>query len=144
MHDQNGKALVVNDDVFCYAYRMGTVVGPCKLSANSVRIEFNGDVKSVPSTELLKVRSWKDLCQQAVDIQNGSNIVGLAQSFANVTREVKYRMDKDGVRTDAPTINNHPVIVLWSNKFSSLSMSDSAERFSSAYTWACDIIGYNK
>lgn len=127
MFDVNHKQLFAGDDVYCYGY------GLCKVGNNNISIiDSTGESRLVPTDKLTKVRTWKELAKEALEIQDACNIVGLAQAFANVAKEVRYRLDPS-----TQAVNTHPVIVLWISKLSSLS-DPSGLAFTKAYDWAKD------
>lgn len=145
MHDINGKALHIGNTIHTYAYGM-LLIKDIKEEHNPDKggalIECIGVGRGGGSIELrtheqkvTKVRTWKELATEALQVQDASNLVGVVQSFALIIREVSYRLDSEG-KGGSTNVWQHPVCVLYSNKISSLTSSDSVTLFGNAMNWA--------
>lgn len=84
------------------------------------------------------MRTMKELCQQAINIQDASNLSGVVHAFASSITELRtLLMQQDGFNTSR--LNQHPVCVLYSSKIASLTGSEtnyneeSGNTFSEAY-----------
>ena len=82
-------------------------------------------------------KALRRLAQNALNVQNASNLVGLAQGFCEALQELRELENLD----DA-ALSNHPVTLAWVDKLASvtgtqcLSVADTTdvfERLSSAY-----------
>lgn len=126
MHDKNGKSLKVGDDIVTYMHGLMTITnigtqsdGSEYLTASTCEGALCGYDQSVCTVEVQKVRTWKELAQEALDVQNASNLSGVSKSFAEVVREVRTRLEvesKGGNRE----LHSHPIIQLWADKIASL------------------------
>jgi hypothetical protein len=67
-----------------------------------------------------KIRSRKELAQEALSIASASNLCGLAQSFARVMRD----LGEYTAGTEAR--NQHPIALVWSDKIASLTGTQSS------------------
>jgi hypothetical protein len=57
----------------------------------------------------------KELCQEAIDVQNACNGIALVNSLSRVMGNLREL----GVR-DTVELNSHPVVILWLDKLTSL------------------------
>lgn len=76
------------------------------------------------------MKTLADLYQEAIDIQNASNLSGIVHSFSRAM--TRLRELENG--KDTAFYNRHPIAVLYSSKIASL--TDSDDGFVSAYA-AC-------
>jgi hypothetical protein len=60
----------------------------------------------------------KKLYQEALDIQDGSNLGGLVHRFNEVVSELQEEMHRSGYSTS--WVNRHPIITLWLDKLCDL------------------------
>lgn len=72
-------------------------------------------IEETPPPQIDKHAKLKALAKEALEIQDASNLCGLAQRFAKVNKELRECYDGG---TDA--WNQHPIIILWLDKFNSL------------------------
>ena len=145
MHDVNGKALHLGDTIHSYAYG-SLIIKEIKEEHNPDKggalIECIGVARGGGSIEVrthegkvTKVRTWKELAEEAVMVQDASNLVAVIGSFARTVQEVRYRLESEG-KHGSTDVWQHPVCVLYSNKISSLTSSDSVTLFGNALKWA--------
>jgi hypothetical protein len=71
--------------------------------------------------ESRKPRTMAQLAQEAIDIQNACNIMGISKSFAKVVQEVRDLIEVDRKKnpvsfTRHENVNSHPVVRLWASK----------------------------
>jgi len=78
-------------------------------------------------------RSLKDLAQEAYNIQDAVNTVGLVQSWAKSSRRLQSILGTN--------VNTHPITILWIDKLASLAgIQDLGwETVSRAYDWLREI-----
>jgi hypothetical protein len=79
-------------------------------------------------------RTMRELAQEAIDIQNACNGIGVAQGFARSMLELHELLNK----TQYVRVSDHPVWCLWVSKLhdmGSMGLSDT-ERYGAAYS-AC-------
>lgn len=145
MHDVNGKALHIGDTIHSYAYGM-LIIKDIKEEHNPDKegalIECIGVARGGGSIMLrthadkvTKVRTWKELAAEAVQVQDASNLVAVVGTFGRTIQEVKYRLESEG-KLGSADVWQHPVCVLFSNKISSMTSSDSVTLFGNALNWA--------
>ena len=60
---------------------------------------------------------FKKLCQEAIDIQNASNLVGLSRRFAEVMIEVNELIGDMGTHA----VNTTAIVQMWTTKMADLS-----------------------
>jgi hypothetical protein len=87
------------------------------------------------------MRTLQELAQEAIDIQNACNPLGLTKSFAEVTQELWVALDFLKLPRDTESIRTHPIVRLWASKLHDLvgmGLSDT-ERYGEAYH-ACQSI----
>lgn len=89
----------------------------------------------IKEDDVILVRTWKQLADDAISVQSACNLSGVAISFARVIREVRARLRSEG-KTDTDTINCHPICILWVDKMRSLTDYMGEGKFASAYNWA--------
>lgn len=146
MHDVQGKTLHIGNEVFSYGF------GLCKIVAvkdednaekqGALVVIQNKDGKTFEARThaayMKKVRTWKELAQLALDVQNASSLSGVVHSFSDVVSEVRARLEGEGKQSTS-NINNHPVCVLFSDKIGSLTNSQTTRACTKAYDWAYDV-----
>jgi len=89
-------------------------------------------------TEPMRVRTMRDLAQEALDVQDACNLSGVVHSWSRAITDLRALLeDEKGFSTQK--LNTHPVNVLFASKVDSLVgyMSDST-LFGHAYEWAKD------
>lgn len=142
MHDSNGKALFVGDQVFT-GYRYGLVTvrsieGDYMVASkpDEAGCGFGHDQKTFSESfpESYKVRTWKEMGAEAIAIQDACNLSGIAISFAQVVLEVLRRLEAEG-QGGRGNVAQHPVITMWMSKIVSLTRYDDGLMFSRAYDW---------
>lgn len=82
------------------------------------------------------MRTIKDLAREAIESQSACNLSGVVHTFSRVMTDLRLIAQAEGWET-TEKINNHPVAILWSSKIASLTNSE--DKFSQAYAWACDL-----
>lgn len=80
--------------------------------------------------------SLRQLAQQAIDIQDASNLSGLAKAWGEVQTQLREIMPSIGTRE----LNKHPINKMWAYKLYSLACGEpfyheEMDTFSAAYTW---------
>lgn len=87
------------------------------------------------------MKSMKDLAQQALDVQNASNLSGVVAAFREVMIELWEHARVEGHGTD--WVNTHPIAKLWSDKVAHLTGTQAIgnDAVTAAYAWANDIVG---
>ncbi len=144
MHDINGKVLHIGDDVTCSAF------GFCRIT--DVIEEDNGDregaLVSLTAANgnkvscrillgtLVKVRTWKEMAEEGLAVQDACNLSGVVHSFSRIITEVRNRLEAEG-KGGTHNVNTHPVCVIFANKIASLTGQNGSD-FSEAYRWALD------
>ena len=99
-------------------------------------------VSYLQEEESIIMRTIKELAQEAIDVQSGCNLTGIAYSFAEALKDLRVIARAEGWES-TDKLNRHPICVLWSSKIASLTYSDSSTEFSQAYQWAkttCNIV----
>jgi hypothetical protein len=82
------------------------------------------------------MKTMQELYQSALDVQNACNLSGVLYTFANVVAELRTHLHHEvGTNFSTSMLNTHPIVVLFSNKITSLSNSEDA--FASAYNHCC-------
>lgn len=137
MHDKNGRTLKVGDQVRWIRsdslLTIQKIDGEC-LTTDPDNKGVHGEISA---REVEKVRTWKELAQEAIDVQNASNLSGVARSFAQVVSEVRIRIEHEGSKTETKEgYNRHPIIQLWSDKIASLTGTQFDWSATKAYDWA--------
>lgn len=85
-------------------------------------------MKTGKIAEGLSPREYK----RAIDVQDACNLSGVVHDFSNMMTRVWVEARKEeGRGTD--WVNTHPIVILYSNKISSLCGSENSEQFSMAY-----------
>lgn len=85
------------------------------------------------------MRTMQELCKEVLDVQNASNLSGVVHAFSRAMTDLRTLLENEpGFNTE--TINQHPVSILYSDKITSLTHSDTAA-FSKAYEFCCKEAG---
>jgi hypothetical protein len=84
-------------------------------------------------------RSIPVLAQEAIDIQDACNLLGLSKGFAKAMQELKDELERLKQYTGTDQINTHPITVLWTNKLSNLSEGSTLSDFGLAYHTCCEL-----
>ena len=80
------------------------------------------------------MRTMKDLCQEALDVQDACNLSGVVHSFSRTITELRTLVEQEpGFSTDK--LNRHPVCVMFSSKIASLTGSEGYTNFKEAYAF---------
>lgn len=74
-------------------------------------------------------RTIKELCSEALAVQDACNLSGVVHSFSRVMTDLRANLPNAG--TEA--INRHAVSVLFASKIASLTGSEFSDAFSVAY-----------
>ena len=75
------------------------------------------------------MRTIKELCQEAVAVQDACNLSGVVHSFSRVMTDLRAALPSAGTAD----INRHPVSVMFASKIASLTYCESSSEFSNAY-----------
>lgn len=151
MHDINGKSLHIGDEIMCSDLglcRITSIIaehsnedGGALIGLVSARVKTPGEEYQVRTHQanVVKVRTWKELAELALQVQNASNLSGVVRSFSDVIKEVHIRLDAEGNGGSAQ-LHRHPVCQLFSDKIASLTGTQNATltELSKAYKWATD------
>ncbi len=86
------------------------------LNMNETREPYNSE----DLQKALQTKTLVELCQDAINIQNASNIQGLATSFPKVLKDLSNYTDD---------IRNHPVTQLWTSKLHHLANMTTLENY---------------
>ena len=79
-------------------------------------------------------RKW---AQDALDVQDASNIVGVTNSFCDMLRVMRI-----GFMVDEPGVRKHPAVILFMNKLDSMvGHVDKGLAFSDAYAECTKVAG---
>jgi len=152
MYDVNGKTLNVNDIAFTYMHGVIRILkcneehdedkGGALIEVVKMRegVWVNDEPFEIRTHEykVTKVRTWEELADEAIFIQDATNLVSIAGAFGRAAQDVSRRLDSEG-KGGMSAIWQHPVCVLFSSKLASLTSSESATIFSNAYNWAKDL-----
>lgn len=147
MHDINGKVLHVGDEVCNYA-----LFGTVKVALDEREPHMGGTLVLITTTngddvelrthehKLMKVRSWKELAQEALNVQHACNLSGVVHSFSRIISEVRARLESES-KGGTDMVNNHPVCRLFSDKVAHLTKTQmlGCLEITRAYQWAYDI-----
>lgn len=148
MHDKNGKKLSVGDDISTYMHsglltitEINTVPGgDGYLQAKNDQGGSLGYDLATCKVQVSKVRSWKEMAQEALQVQDACNLSGVVHSFSAIITEVRTRLEAEK-KGGTDRVNIHPVCVLYSDKIAHLTgtqhMGD--DKVSDAYRWAYDV-----
>jgi len=152
MHDINGKALHIGSTIHTYAYGL-LLIKDMKEEHNpdmgGALIECVGVARGGGSIELrthehkvTKVRTWKELAIEALQVQDSCNLSGVVGTFATIITEVRVRLEAEGIKS-TDKVNNHPVCRLFSDKVAHLTGTQTLgnDEVSLAYRWAYDMKG---
>lgn len=79
------------------------------------------------------MKTLKELAQEALDVQNASNLSGVVHSFSRAVTELREALliESKGSGISSDELNRHPIVILWVDKLMSLSSAN--ERAFSAY-----------
>lgn len=86
--------------------------------------------------------SLRQLAQQAIDIQDASNLSGLAKAWGEVQTQLREIMPSIGTRE----LNKHPINKLWAYKLYSLACGEPLDSFTAdqvfgeSYNWCKDLV----
>jgi hypothetical protein len=69
------------------------------------------------------MRTMKDLCKEAIDIQDACNLSGVVHGFSRTITELRRLLEQEGDFSTGK-LNQHPVCVLYSSKIASLTGSE--------------------
>lgn len=146
MHDSNGKTIHVGDEITCYAFGLCKIIG---VQAEHTKADGGTELIVIPQdkkesinirteeTQVVKVRTWKEMAQEALNVQDASNLSGVLVSFSNICREVRARLEAEN-KGGSVNLHAHPVLVLYSDKVASLTHSGEGLKYGDAYNWAKD------
>lgn len=80
-------------------------------------------------------RTLKQLAQEAIDVQDACNPLGVSKGFARALQDLRERLTMDGLPDDTPTITYHCVHQLWASKIHDLARMGLSDfnQFNDAY-----------
>lgn len=86
------------------------------------------------------MKTWKELAQRALDIQNACNLSGIVLAFADDIKDVRALLNRDG-KGDTTNINKHPVAILYSTQIAYLTGTsgigcENIKLYNEAFEWA--------
>lgn len=141
MHDKNGKPLKAGDSIYHALHGVCLIasIDNDYMMAEGKRGGFGYDQVTLIKEGVTKVRTWKELAQEAIHVQVASNLSGVVISFATIISEVRHRLESEG-KGGTDNVNNHPICRLYSDKIAHLTGTQSLgnDRVSDAYRWAYD------
>ncbi len=151
MHDINGKALHVGDEVCCYSFDgLGKIIGlqeehNQEEGGAAIIVLPQGKKESISlrthTAKVVKVPTWKDMATEALAVQDASNLSGVVNSFSSVLRAVRARLESEG-KGGSTNIHSHPVCRLYADKIAHLTGTQSFssnENIDKAYGWAHEV-----
>lgn len=92
-------------------------------------------------------RSVKELAQEALEIQNACNPLGLSKGYARALQELRWALEVEGKPNDTDAISFHAINRLWLDKLCDLARynrsggSDNMMEFIAAYDEVCRLAG---
>lgn len=88
------------------------------------------------------MKTWKELAEDALAIQDACNLSGVVISFAQVVKDVRALLEAEG-KASTQLINNHPVCRLWADKIAALTDTQMLghDNVGHAYRWAFEQVG---
>lgn len=157
MHDINGKVLHIGSEIHTFAHGLLKIVGireehendkgGALIEAESTTgtpISRSGEPLLLRTHEhkVTKVRTWKEMAEEALRIQDACNLSGVVGAFATIITEVRTRLEAEG-KGGTDNVNNHPICRLYSDKVASLTGTQTLgnDEVSLAYRWAYDTKG---
>lgn len=149
MHDINGKPLHIGSDIYSSLHGLCKIVGVREEhnpDQGGACIEVNsytrggGIILRTHEHKVTKVRTWKEMAEESLRVQDACNLSGVVHAFSTIITEVRTRLDSEG-QGGTDNVNNHPVCRLFSDKIASLTGTqfcndDAHQNFSDAYKWA--------
>jgi hypothetical protein len=81
------------------------------------------------------MKTWKEMAEEAYQVQDACNLSGVVHSFSRIISDVRARLELEG-RCGTEEVNKHPVCILFADKIAHLTgtqLSDSVLR--DAYKW---------
>jgi hypothetical protein len=67
------------------------------------------------------MRTLKELAQEALDVQNASNILGITRSYAIALVDLRAALTAEGKPSGSDDLNKHPINHMWLFKIADLS-----------------------
>lgn len=148
MHDIDGKALHIGSDIHTYDHGLLVI----KAVKEEHDINNGGALVECMNTEgqivelrihehkAIKVLSWKEIAEQALNVQNACNLSGVVRSFHIIISSVRTRLGASGMG-GTEEINNHPACRLFADKIAHLTGTQSLgnDEVTRAYKWAHDL-----
>lgn len=88
------------------------------------------------------VRSWKELAEEALAVQDACNLPGVVNAFGRALKDVRTRLEMEGTLGNE-AVHLHPVCKLFSDKIASLTGTQNAgaSEMTFAYNWAYKVSG---
>lgn len=80
------------------------------------------------------MRTLAQLAEEAIAIQDACNLSGVVHSLDRTITDLRAIARAEGWE-NTPTLNNHPIVVMYVNKLSSLCNADHDATFAHAYEW---------
>jgi hypothetical protein len=148
MHDINGKVLHIGSEIHSYVHGLCKIIGmqeehnPDEGGA-AIIVLPKGKTESVSlrthNDKVVRVRTWKELAIEALQVQDACNLSGVVLSFATIISEVRTRLEDEG-KGGTDNVNNHPVCRLYADKVAHLTGTQlfGNDEVAKAYVWAHD------
>ena len=65
------------------------------------------------------MRTIQELAQQAIDVQNACNLLGVLHGMVTMMGELREHLEKEG-NFSTDKLNRHPIVQVWADKVASL------------------------
>lgn len=149
MHDSNGKAIHIGDDVCGFSFDgLAKIIGVQEEHNNdeggaAIIVLPKGAKESISlrthTAKVVRVPTWKEMASDALAVQDASNLSGVVISFANVIRQVRARLENEN-KGGSDNVHNHPICRLYADKIASLTNTQTMgnDEVQLAYKWAFD------
>jgi len=145
MRDKNGKLLNKGDQIVTYMHGLMTITDITTkpdigdyMTASTDKGDSCGYAQDECACEVQKVRPWKELAQEALQVQNASNLSGVSKTFPEVVREVRTRLEAEGKGSN-DALHSHPIIQVWVDKLASLTGTQGSWNAIPAYNVVHDL-----
>lgn len=88
------------------------------------------------------MRTMKDMAQDALSVQDASNLTGVIHSWSRMLPDLRAAIEahckENNLVFSTDRVNQHPVNVLFASKVASLTSCEVGLAFGDAYKWAND------
>lgn len=80
------------------------------------------------------MKTLKQLADDAIHVQDACNLIAVANSFAQVIKDVQQNLADAGKESGTDAIRNHPIVQLWADKiYDMVGRPNDPVRFSEIY-----------